>query len=87
MNEQSEFQPTPDVAPAGRPGQFFVVIEGITSERALEGASMFLRTAVSLGSDLEALDDGARWAIVPFVEIAKAIVATVVNAQMQSGRE
>ncbi len=87
MNEQTEFQPTPDFAPAGRPGQFFVVSEGITSERALEGASMFLGTAVSLGSDSDALDDGARWAMVHFVEMAKALVDTVVNAQMESGRE
>ena len=87
MNEQTEFRPTPDFAPAGRPGQFFVVSEGITSERALEGASMFLSSAASLGSNSDALDDSARWAIVHLVETAKALVVTVVNAQMESRTE
>ena len=84
---ETRFPHTPDFVPAGRPGQFFVVSEDITSERALEGASMFLGTAVSLGSDSDALDDGARWAMVHFVEMAKALVDTVVNAQMENGRE
>ena len=68
MNEQADFEPRPYFATAGRPGQFFVVSEDITSERALEGASTFLGTAVSLGSNSDALDDGARWAIVHLVE-------------------
>ncbi|WP_291996574.1 DUF3077 domain-containing protein [Candidatus Accumulibacter sp. ACC012] len=61
--------------------------EDITSERALEGASTFLGTAASLGSNSDALDDGARWAIVHLVEMAKALVDTVVNAQMENRME
>jgi hypothetical protein len=45
------------------------------------------QAAVSRGSDSDALDDGARWAMVHFVEMAKALVDTVVNAQMENGRE
>ena len=87
MNEQADFQPKPYFATAGSPGQFFVVSEDVTTECALEGASMFLSSAASLGSNSDALDDGARWAMVHFVEMAKALVDTVVNAQMESRTE
>ncbi|NMQ29314.1 DUF3077 domain-containing protein [Candidatus Accumulibacter phosphatis] len=84
---QAEFEPKPYFATAGNAAQFFVVSEDITTECALEGSSMFLSSAASLGSNSDALDDGARWAIVHLVEMAKALVDTVVNAQMESGRE
>ncbi|MER2518975.1 MAG: DUF3077 domain-containing protein [Candidatus Accumulibacter phosphatis] len=85
-NEQADFQPKPYFATAGNPAQFFVVSDDTTTECALEGASMFLSSAVSLGSDSDALDDGARWAIVHLVEMAKALVDSVVEANMEAPR-
>jgi len=85
-NEQAGFQPKPYFATAGNPAQFFTVSEGVTTESALEGVSMFLATAASLGNNPEALDDNGRWAIVHFVEIAKALVDSVVDATMKTPR-
>ena len=78
--------PLPYFSAAGRPAEFFSVSEGISNETALEGASMFLATAASLGNTPEALDDDARWAIVHLAEMAKALVDTVVNRNMKAPR-
>lgn len=67
----------PYFAAAGNPAQFFSVSDDITNESALDGASMFLATAASLGNTPEALDDDARWAIVHLMEMAKALVDSV----------
>ena len=72
----------PYFAAAGKSAQFFVVSDDITNESALEGASMFLATAASLGNTQEALDDDARWAIVHLVEMAKVLVESVLSASM-----
>ncbi len=72
----------PYFATAGNPAQFFNVAESISNKAALEGASMFLATAASLGNTPEALDDDARWAIVHLVEMAKVLVESVLSASM-----
>ncbi len=77
---------TPLFSAAGTPAQFFVVSEDITTECALEGASMFLTTATSLGNTPEALNDDARWAIVHLAEMAKALVDTVTSRSMEGPR-
>lgn len=76
----------PYFAPAGRPAQFFSVSDDITTDSALEGASMFLATAVSLGNTPEALDDDARRAIVHLAEMAKALVDSIVSSSMAAPR-
>jgi len=82
----ADSQPKPYFSAAGNPAQFFVVSDDITAENALEGTSMFLSSAVGLGNNPEALGDGGRWAAVHLGEMAKALVDTVVNAQMESRR-
>ncbi|MBK8117358.1 MAG: hypothetical protein IPK44_24010 [Candidatus Accumulibacter sp.] len=69
----------PYFAPAGSLAQFFVVSEAISTDDALEGASMFLAAAADLGNGVE---DGGRWAISCFAEIAKALVDTVIEARI-----
>ena len=76
----------PWFAAVGRPASLFVVSKGISTENALNGASMFLATAASLGNTPEALDDDARWAIVHLVEMAKALVDSVVSSSMAAPR-
>jgi hypothetical protein len=71
----------PYFAPAGSSAQLFVVSEGISSDDALEGASMFLSDAADLGAGVE---DGSRWAIACFAEIAKALADTVIEARFPS---
>ena len=71
----------PYFAPAGSLAQFFVVSEGISTDDALQGASMFLAAAADLGNGVE---DGGRWAISCFAEIAKALVDTVIEARIPS---
>lgn len=71
----------PYFAPAGTSAQFFVVSEGISTDDALEGASMFLSAAGDLGAGVE---DGSRWPISCFAEIAKALVDTVIEARIPS---
>ena len=43
----------PYFAPAGSSAPFFVVSEGISTDDALEGASMFLSTVADLGAHHE----------------------------------
>ncbi|ACV35174.1 hypothetical protein [Accumulibacter sp.] len=43
----------PYFAPAGSSAQLFVVSEGISTDDALEGASMFLSAAADLGAHHE----------------------------------
>ena len=83
-NAHGDSQPAPYFAAAGNPAQLFVVSNDITAENALEGASMFLSSAVSVSNNPEALDDGGRWAAVHLGEMAKALVDTVVNEQLES---
>lgn len=82
----ADSQPRPYFSATGNPAQFFVVSDDITVENALEGASMFLASAVSLGNNPDALDNGGRWAAVHLGEMAKALVDSVVNAQMENRR-
>ena len=79
--------PLPLFSAAGYPADFFSVCKGISNESALAGASMFLATATSLGNTPEALNDDARWAIVCLVEMAKALVDTVVDSLIEARRE
>ncbi|HRL76213.1 MAG TPA: hypothetical protein PLC86_10815 [Candidatus Accumulibacter phosphatis] len=51
----------------------------ISTDDALEGASMFLAAAANLGNGVE---DGGRWAISCFVEIAKALIDTVIESRV-----
>jgi hypothetical protein len=83
MTEKSGMN-LPYFAAAGRPAQYFNVSDDITTESALNGASMFLATAASLGNTPESLDDDARWAIVHLVELAKALVDTVVDSLIEA---
>ena len=69
----------PPFAPAGRSAQLFVVSEGISTNDALEGASMFLSAAGDLGAGVE---DGSRCAIACFAENAKALVDAVTEARI-----
>jgi len=71
----------PYFAPAGSSAQLFVVSEGISTDDALEGASMFLSAAADLGAGV---DDGSRWAISCFAENAKALVDAVTEARIPS---
>lgn len=66
---------------AGSSAQFFVVNRGISTDDALEGASMFLTAAADLGAGVE---DGSRWAVCCFAEIAKALIDTVIEARIPS---
>ena len=68
-------------APAGSSAQLFVVSEGISTNDALEGASMFLSAAADLGAGV---DDGSRWAISCFAENAKALIDTIIEARISS---
>lgn len=72
---------SPYFAPAGSLAQFFVVSEGISTDDALAGFSMFLSAAADLGAGVE---DGSRWAISCFAEIAKTLIDTVIDARIPS---
>lgn len=85
MTEKSGMN-LPYFAAAGSPALYFNVSDDITTESALTGASMFLATASSQGNTPEALDDDARWAIVHLVEMAKALVDSVVSRRMEVPR-
>lgn len=78
--------PLPYFSAAGHPADFFTVVEGISVESALDGASMFLDTAISLGINPEGLDANAIFAIRHLAEMAKALVDTVINRSMESPR-
>ena len=71
----------PYFAPAGSLAQFFVVSEGISTDDALEGASMFLAAAADLGNGVE---DGGRWAISCFADV-RADVNLVQIRRLESG--
>ncbi len=86
MTEKSGMN-LPYFAAAGSPALYFNVSDGITTECALEGASMFLATASSLGNTPEAMDDDARWAIVHLLEMAKALVDSIVSSNMAATRK
>lgn len=77
---------TPYFAAAGWQAQYFVVPADITEESALDGASMFLALASSIGNNADAMGDSARWAIVHFAEMAGALVDTVVGFRLKSRR-
>ena len=79
--------PLPWFAAAGRPADFFVVCKGISQESALDGASMFLDTAISVASNPEELDVNAIFAVRHLAEIAKALVDTVVDSLIEARRE
>ncbi len=75
------FAASPYFAPAGSSAQLFVVSEGISTDNALEGASMFLSAAADLGAGVE---HSSRWAISCFAEIAKALIDTIIEARIPS---
>ena len=79
--------PLPFFSAAGRPADFFVVCKAISQESALDGASMFLDTAISLASNPEELDANAIFAVRHLAEIAKALVDTVVDSLIEARRE
>ena len=70
----------PYFAPAGSSARFFVVSEGISTDDALEGTSMFL-SAADLGASV---GYGSRWAIACFAENAKALMDTLIEARLPS---
>ncbi|MCQ1550789.1 MAG: DUF3077 domain-containing protein [Candidatus Accumulibacter phosphatis] len=82
----SENTPLPLFSAAGYPADFFVVSEDITTESALDGASMFLDTAISLASNPEELDVNAIFAVRHLAEMAKALVDTVTSRSMEGPR-
>ncbi|MCQ1547533.1 MAG: DUF3077 domain-containing protein [Candidatus Accumulibacter phosphatis] len=79
--------PLPLFSAAGYPADFFVVSEDITTESALDGASMFLDTAISLASNPEELDVNAIFAVRHLAEMAKALIDTVVNSFIEARME
>ena len=79
--------PLPFFSAAGYPADFFSVANGISNESALEGASMFLDTAISLASNPEELDANAIFAVRHLAEMAKALVDTVVDSLIEARRE
>ena len=83
----SENTPLPLFSAAGYPADFFSVRQGISNESALDGASMFLDTAISLASNPEELDVNARFAVRHLAEMAKALVDTVVDSLIEARRE
>ncbi|SBT08099.1 hypothetical protein ACCAA_520027 [Candidatus Accumulibacter aalborgensis] len=73
--------PLPFFAPAGAPTVYFSVREGLTTDEALEGASLFLAGAGDLA--MEAIGnngtvEGQKWATVYLVEMAKALVDSAI---------
>ena len=83
----SENTPLPLFSAAGYPADFFSVCKGISNESALDGASMFLDTAISLASNPEELDVNAIFAVRHLAEMAKALVDTVVDSLIEVRRE
>ena len=83
----SENTPLPLFSAAGYPADFFSVCEDITTESALDGASMFLDTAISLASNPEELDVNAIFAVRHLAEMAKALIDTVVDSLIEARRE
>jgi len=78
--------PLPFFSAAGCPADFFVVCKDISKESALDGASMFLDTAISLASNPEELDVNAIFAVRHLAEMAKALVDTVVDSLIEADR-
>lgn len=78
--------PLPFFSAAGYPADFFSVAKGISTDRALDGASMFLDTAISLASNPEELDANAIFVIRHLAEMAKALVDTVVDSLIEARR-
>lgn len=79
--------PLPFFSAAGYPADFFSVANGISNESALEGASMFLDTAISLASNTEEQDGSVIFAVHHLAEMAKALVDTVVCSLIEARRE
>jgi len=78
--------PLPYFSAAGRPTALFTIADTVDARQILEVASGFLASAIELGIEGAGMQDNGRWAIVYLAEMAKAIVDTVVDRDVDKDR-